>query len=49
MQGNEYRVPVVAVKSEVAPDGHMLINESDFDPAVHVKYEMPAPPPVMEA
>ncbi len=28
-----------------AGDGHIVINESDFDPAVHVKFDGPALPP----
>lgn len=43
---NECKVPTVKVKSDTAPDGYVVMNESDFDPSVHVKHEdaPPAPP-----
>jgi hypothetical protein len=39
--------PTVKVKHDESPGGYFVINESDFDAAVHVKYDEPAPlPPV---
>lgn len=38
--------PTVKVK---AGDSHIVINESDFDPAVHVKFDEPLPPPPVAA
>lgn len=35
-------VPVIKVVNKDAEDGFMLINESDFDPERHEKFEKPA-------
>lgn len=45
-------VPTVRVKSDLAPGGFYLINESDFDAAIHelhtapVRASLPPPPPI---
>lgn len=39
-------VPTVRVKSEKAPGGNVLINESEFDPEKHELFTDVVPPPV---
>ena len=33
----------VNIISDAAPGGYVVINKSDFDPAIHKAYEPPAP------
>lgn len=35
--------PTVKVKNDAAPDGYMLINESDFVEGTHELFDAPAP------
>lgn len=34
-------LPTVKVVSDETEHGYIIINESDFDPAVHARYEAP--------
>jgi hypothetical protein len=36
---NEFKLATVKVKHDGAPDGFVVINETDFDPAVHVPHD----------
>lgn len=38
-------IPTVRVKSDTAPGGHVIMNETDFDPAKHEVFTDPVLPP----
>lgn len=52
---NDMSCPTVKVKHDASPGGHFVINESDFDPTQHERFEealpaapvadLPPPPP----
>lgn len=35
------QIPTIKIKDDKAPGGHVVINESDFDPKKHKEYVEP--------